>query len=124
VEVAEHERRRLGEDRRQRLFPGGDVVVARTLVRRPAADRRHVPVGKEQRLVQQPLPVIRGKAARQRSLRRQAMQVDQYVDRQPVERRLVGAGREQAREGVVAEIFQQQQSGGFVGGEDGGRAEA
>ena len=50
--------------------------------------------------------------------------MDQYVHREAIERRLVGARREQAGEGVVAEIFEQQQAGAFIGGENGGSAEA
>ena len=57
-------------------------------------------------------------------VRRQPVQVDQHVDGRTVEALGVGARCQQPGEGVVAEILQQQQPVGLVGGENGGGAEA
>ena len=51
------------------------------------------------------------------------MQFDQHVGGERVERRLIAAGGQRAGVGLVAQILQQQQTRGYVGGEDFRRAE-
>src|SRR6202043_1606697 len=81
------------------------------------------PVDQQRRLGQQALLVIKRQIGRPVA-RYRALQFDQRVDRQAVQRGLVGAARQQSRIGVVAEILDQQKPVIAILGIDLWRAEA
>ena len=89
--------------------PGG-AVGHRLLVRcRPAGRRRQVPFRQQHRGIDQRLAGI-GAEARQQRVRGGAVQHDQHVGGAGVELGLVAARRQHAREGVVAQVLQQQEA--------------
>lgn len=89
--------------------------------RRPG-DFRKVPIDQQRRFGQKPLVVVGRTAGRHRI--GAAMQVDQQVDRQPVEAALVPSRRQEAGIGVVAQILEEQQAPVLVRREHARRAVA
>ena len=123
VEIAQHQRLRhragLGESLPPARPVGGSPVGVNA-----EADRGQIPVDEMIGLRHQQIVGIGRQAGRDGRRGGKAVERDQRVDGELVERRLVLAAGEQLREGVVAQILHQKQPGGPLLRLDARRAEA
>ena len=124
VEIPQHQGPRLSAGRRQNLAPGLDIGGTDGLRGCVAESGGHVPVGEQQRLLQQPRVVIGRQRRRHGPRRRQPVEVDEDVDGEGIERLLGGAVVQEPGEGVVAQVLEQQKTGLDILGEDVRGAEA
>ena len=119
MKVAQGEPGRLVPGQRKEREPALDIVRAQCRIGGPAAQRGQVPIGKEERLVEQPLVVVRRHVAG----RRPVAQGQENVDGGAVERGLVAALGQQLGEALVAQVFEQQEAAVRILSEDFGRAQ-
>ena len=124
VIVAQHQGIGHRPGDREDRAPGRHVAPPRRVGGWAAGQRRHVPVGQQHRLVDEPRVVVGRQAGGLRHLRRRlAVQLDQQVGGQAVEPGLVRAFGERPGEGAVAQVFQQHEARPTVHGQRAGSAE-
>ena len=123
VKVAQNQCRGRDQHPASEPLPTPCVVPAGAVLGRAAEDGRHVPVGKEQSLVQQPSDIVGWQSGRQRHRRLQPMQVNKHVDGQPVECRLVVPGANRRVKVSSPKSSSSNSPAGFVAREDARRAE-
>jgi hypothetical protein len=119
------QQQRVGHRRQvgQAGTPGGAVGHRLLIGCRPAARRRQIPFRQQHCGIDQRLAGI-GAQPRQQRAPAGPLHHDQHVGGAPVELGLLAARRQHAREGIVAEVLQQQEAVVLVDGLNGGRAEA
>ncbi len=122
VVVAQQQRAGAGRQRGEAGVPRGAILLGLLRRRRTAARLGQIPFGDQHRGIDQRLALVVAET-RQQPMVGRSMDGDQNVGGARVKRSLVAAGREHAREGVVAQVLQQQEAVGGIFGKDFRRAE-